>query len=182
MTAPKDAGPTPAGLGARVVALVGGIAALLALALPWASEDNTITVRSDASPVTYEALLARGGEEWTGWGIHAASRLDGHRPVTLLVAMVIVTGTVLVAGTAWATFERPRRIWLAPATAGIALLLLTASFPGLAGVQGRFGGGHITSVEFGVVVWRVSLAVVVAGAVRLALLQEAARPGRRTYQ
>ncbi|GGM69000.1 hypothetical protein ACFFX1_29995 [Dactylosporangium sucinum] len=180
MTAPNASGPTPAGLGARVVALVGAVAALLALSLPWAREDNTFTLQGQLLPA--EALIARGGDEWTGWGIAAASRLDGHRPVAIAVAMVIITGTVVVAGIAWAAFERPRRIWVAPAAAGVALLLFAASFPLLSGVPGRFGPGHITSVEFGVAVWRLALAIVVVGATRLALLQEAVRPSRRTYQ
>ncbi|WP_238017942.1 hypothetical protein KZZ52_20565 [Dactylosporangium sp. AC04546] len=180
MTAPNASGPTPAGLGARVVALVGALVALLALSLPWASEDNTIAVEGQF--FASDALLARGGVEWTGWGIAAASRLDGHRPVTIAVAMVIITGTVVLAGIAWAAFERPRRIWIAPGAAGVALLLFIASFPLLSGVQGRFGAGHITSVEFGVAVWRLALAIVVVGATRLALLQEVVRPGRRAYQ
>jgi len=180
MTAPQDAGPTPAGLGARVVTLVGALVALLALALPWAAEDNTVTLATDTGVAA--TLLTRGGEQWTGWAIHEASRLDGHRPATLPITLTLIVGTVVLVAAAWATFEQPRRIWLAPSTAGAALLVLITSFPGLNGVPGRFGAGHVTSTEFGVVVWRVALVFVIVGAVRLALLQEAARPGRRTYQ
>jgi hypothetical protein len=180
MTAPPEAGPTPAGLGARVVTLVGALAALLALALPWAVEDNTVTV--SAATGGSATLLTRGGDRWTGWAIYGASRLNGHRPVALAIAVILITGTVLLVVAAWATFEKPRMIWLAPATAGVAVLVLVTSIPGLDGVPGRFGAGHVTSTEFGVLVWRLALILVIAGAARLAVLQEAARPGRRTYQ
>jgi hypothetical protein len=190
MTAPQEAesspagarppGPTPAGLGSRVVTLVGALAALLALALPWASEDNTVTVSTDVGGTA--TLLQRGGDVWTGWAIHGASRLDGHRPVTVAVAMLLITGTVALALGAWATFERPRTIWIAPTMAAVALVELIASVPGLDGVAGRFEAGHVATVEFGVVVWRIALAIVVVGAIRLALVQEAIRPGRRDGQ
>ncbi|HTJ40055.1 MAG TPA: hypothetical protein VL738_43200 [Dactylosporangium sp.] len=166
-------GPTPAGIGSRVVALIGALAALLALALPWAREDNTVTVATDLGGTA--TLVQRGGEQWTGWALHGASRLDGHRPITIVMAMAIITATVFLAGAAWATFERPRSIWLAPTMAGAAILTLIVSIPGLNGVAGRFGAGHVTTVEFGVVVWRTAVAVVAVGAARLALLQELSR-------
>ncbi|WP_432992884.1 hypothetical protein [Dactylosporangium sp. CA-233914] len=165
--------PTVAGIGSRVVALVGAVAALLALALPWAREENTVTVATDLGGTA--TLLQRGGDMWTGWALHGASRLDGHRPVTVAMAMLLITATVALALAAWATFERPRSIWLAPTVAAVAVLTLIVSIPGLDGVAGRFGAGHVTTVEFGVVVWRVSLIVVAVGATRLALLQEASR-------
>lgn len=178
--AARPAGPTPAGLGSRVVALVGALVALLALALPWAREDNTVTVDTNVGGTA--TLLQRGGDVWTGWAIHGASRLDGHRPVTVAVAMLLITGTVVLTLAAWATFERPSTIWIAPTMAAVAVVELIASIPALSSVSGRFGAGHIATMEFGVVVWRVALAIVVVGAVRLALLQEAARPGRRATQ
>lgn len=167
------AGPTPAGLGSRLVMLVGALAALLALALPWAREDNTVTVATDIGGTA--TLLQRGGDEWTGWALHGASRLDGHRPVTVVMAMALITATVALAGGAWATFERPRATWLPPAIGAVAALTLIGSVPGLEGVAGRFGAGHLATLEFGVVVWRTALAVVAIGATRLALLQEAGR-------
>ncbi|GAB3826408.1 hypothetical protein ACFPIJ_06480 [Dactylosporangium cerinum] len=170
MTAPQDF--TSAGMGARVVALVGALGAVLALSMPWASEDNTGVAESG------EVLLLRGGVEWTGWGIYGASRLDGHRPVSLTVAMILIAGTVLVAIGAWVAFERTRRRWLPPATAAAAVIALVVSFPGLEGVNGRFGAGHVTTTEFGIVVWRLAIAVVALGSTRLALLQEAAKPLR----
>jgi hypothetical protein len=166
-------GPTPAGLGSRVVALIGALAALLALALPWASEDNAVTVATDIGGTA--TLLQRGGEEWTGWALHGASRLDGHRPIPVVMAMVIITATVFLVGTAWATFERPRSIWIAPSMAAAAILTLIVSIPGLDGIAGRFGAGHTTTVEFGVLVWRTALAIVAVGGIRLALLQETNR-------
>jgi hypothetical protein len=170
MTAPQRAEFTSAGIGARVVALVGALGAVLAMSMPWASEDNTGVAESG------ETLLLRGGVEWTGWGIYGASRLDGHRPVSLTVAMILIAGTVLVALGAWVAFERTRRRWLPPATAAAAVIMLIVSFPGLEGVSGRFGAGHFTVTEFGIVVWRLSIAAVVLGSTRLALLQEAAQP------
>ncbi|WP_433219314.1 hypothetical protein ACQP00_14860 [Dactylosporangium sp. CS-047395] len=165
-------GPTTAGLGSRVVALIGAVAALIALALPWAREDNTVTVETNYGTAT---LLQRGGDVWNGWALHGASRLDGHRPVTVAMAMLIITATVVLVGAAWAAFERPRAIWVAPTMAGVAILTLVVSIPGLDDVAGRFGAGHQTTVEFGLLVWRVALAVVAIGAARLALLQEAGR-------
>ncbi|GAA3292948.1 MULTISPECIES: hypothetical protein [Dactylosporangium] len=165
-------GPTTAGLGSRVVALIGAIAALLALALPWAREDNTVTVETNFGAST---LLQRGGDVWSGWTLHGASRLDGHRPITVAMAMLLITATLVLVGAAWTTFERPRAIWVAPTMAGVALLTLAISMPGLDGVAGKFGAGHVTTPEFGLVVWRTALAVVVVGATRLALLQEASR-------
>jgi hypothetical protein len=170
MTAPQRAGLTSAGMGARVVALVGALGAVLAMSMPWASEDNTGVAQSG------ETLLLRGGVEWTGWGIYGASRLDGHRPVSLTVAMILIAGTVLVALGAWVAFERAGRRWLPPSTAVTAVIMLIVSFPGLEGVSGRFGAGHVTVTEFGIVVWRLSVAAVALGSTRLALLQEAARP------
>jgi hypothetical protein len=172
MTAPQRADLTPAGMGARVVALVGAVAAVLAMSMPWASEDNTGVASSG------ETLLLRGGVEWTGWGIYDASRFDGHRPVALPVAMILIAGTVLVALAAWMAFERIHRRWLPPATAAAGVVMLIVSFPGLEGVNGRFGAGHLTTTEFGVVVWRLAIVAVVLGSTRLALLQEAARPLR----
>jgi hypothetical protein len=172
MTAPQRTEFTAAGIGARVVALVGALAAVLAMSMPWASEDNT------GEFGTGQALLMRGGVEWTGWGIYDASRLDGHRPVSLTVAMILIVGTVAVAVAAWVAFERTRRRWLPPATAAAGVLMLIVSFPGLEGVNGRFGAGHITTTEFGVVVWRLAVAAVVLGSTRLALLQEATQPLR----
>lgn len=169
MTAPQRAEVGSAGMGARVVALVGALGAVLALSMPWASEENTGVAE------TGEVLLLRGGSEWTGWSIYGASRLDGHRPVPLTVAMILIAGTVLLAVGAWVAFERTRR-WVAPATAAVAVIVLVVSFPGLDGVNGRFGAGHLTTTEFGVVVWRLAVAAVVLGSIRLALLQEAAQP------
>ncbi|WP_433060566.1 hypothetical protein [Dactylosporangium sp. CS-033363] len=168
-----SAGPSTAGLGSRVVALIGAIAALIALALPWAREDNTVTVETDYG--TTATLLQRGGDVWNGWALHGASRLDGHRPVTVAMAMLIITATVVLVGAAWAAFERPRAIWVAPTMAAVAILTLIVSIPGLDDVAGRFGAGHVTTVEFGLLVWRVGLAVVAVGAARLALLQETGR-------
>jgi hypothetical protein len=170
-------GPTPAGLGSRVVALVGALAALLALALPWAREDNTVNASTELGGTA--TLLQRGGEHWSGWALHGASRLDGHRPITVVMAMVVITSTVFLVGAAWATFERPRSLWIAPAMAAAAILTLIATIPGLNGIAGRFGAGHVTTVEFGVLVWRTALAVVAVGALRLALLQEASRRRHR---
>ncbi|WP_432841216.1 hypothetical protein [Dactylosporangium sp. CA-092794] len=167
-------GPSIAGLGSRVVTLVGALAALFALALPWAREDNTITVGTDLGDTA--TLLQRGGDQWTGWALHGASRLDGHRPVTVAMAMLLITATVVLAGAAWTAFERPRTPWLAPGVAGVAVLTLVASIPGLDGVAGRFGAGYVTTVEFGVVVWRTALIVAAVGAARLALLQRIGRP------
>ncbi|MER7008023.1 hypothetical protein ABT297_33945 [Dactylosporangium sp. NPDC000555] len=165
--------PTPAWIGSRVVTLVGALAALLALALPWAREDNTVTVATDFGGTA--TLLQRGGDVWTGWTLHGAGRLDGHRPVTVAFAMLLITATVVLAGAAWAAFERPRSVWIAPTMAVVAILTLIISVPGLGGVAGRFGSGQVTTVEFGVVVWRTALAVVAVGAARLALLQETSR-------
>ncbi|MDG6108563.1 hypothetical protein Daura_14295 [Dactylosporangium aurantiacum] len=170
MTAPQRAEFSLAGMGARVVALVGALGAVLAMSMPWASEDNTGVAESG------EVLLLRGGVEWTGWGIYGASRLDGHRPVSLTVAMILIAGTVLVAIGAWVAFERTRRRWLPPATAAAAAVMLIVSFPGLEGVNGRFGTGHTTVTEFGIIVWRLAVAAVLLGSTRLALLQEAAPP------
>ncbi|MEV6926626.1 hypothetical protein AB0M46_19285 [Dactylosporangium sp. NPDC051485] len=190
MSAPQEATAGPAeetaapvvqasaaGTGSRVVALVGALGALFALALPWAREDNTVTVATDLGGTA--TLLQRGGEQWSGWALHGASHLDGHRPVTVVMAMVLITSTAVLIGGAWATFERPRSAWIAPAMAAVAILALLVSMPGLDGVAGRFGTGHVTTVEFGVTVWRTALAVVAAGATRLALLQEAARRRQR---
>ncbi|MGI5239162.1 hypothetical protein [Dactylosporangium sp. CA-139066] len=170
---PTPPGPTPAGFGSRVVALVGALAALLALALPWARQENTVTVATDVGGTA--TLLQHGGEEWSGWALHGASHLDGHRPIPVVMAMAIITATVFLVGTAWAAFERPRSVWIAPTMAAAAIATLIVSIPGLDGVAGRFGAGHTTTVEFGVLVWRTSLAVVATGATRLALLQEASR-------
>jgi hypothetical protein len=178
MSSPLDAagsappGPTPAGLGSRVVALGGAIAALLALALPWAREENTVTVGTDRGGT---ATLLERGDAWSGWALYGASRLDGHRPVSIVMAMLLITATVVLVGAAWATFERPRSIWIAPAMAAVALLTLIVSFPGLEDVRGRFGAGHTMTLEFGVVVWRIAFALVAVGGARLALLQEASR-------
>ncbi|MFG2039751.1 hypothetical protein [Dactylosporangium sp. NPDC048998] len=166
-------GPPPTGIGSRVVTLVGALAALLALGLPWAREDNTVTVATDVGGTA--TLLQSGGDVWTGWALHGASRLDGHRPVTVAFAMLLITATVVLVGGAWTTFERPRSIWIAPTMAAVAILTLIISVPGLDGVAGRFGSGQVTSVEFGVVVWRTALGVVAVGAARLALLQETNR-------
>jgi len=57
-------------LGGRVLALVGGAAATLALCLPWASEDETVTVGEFGS----SQALVRGGDEWTGWNLGGAPR------------------------------------------------------------------------------------------------------------
>ncbi|MEV8512306.1 hypothetical protein [Dactylosporangium sp. NPDC051484] len=165
--------PSPVGIGSRVVALVGALAAVLALALPWAREDNTVTVATDFGETA--TLLQRGGDVWTGWALHGASRLDGHRPVTVAFAMLLITATVVLVGAAWATFERPRSIWIAPTTAVVAIVTLIISVPGLDGIAGRFGSGQVTTVEFGVAVWRTALAVVAVGATRLTLLQETIR-------
>lgn len=171
MTAPQRAEFTAAGMGARVVALVGALGAVLAMSMPWASEVNTGVAESG------QVLLLAGGVEWTGWGIYDASRLDGHRPVSLTVAMILIAGTVLVAIAAWVAFERTRRRWLPPATAAAATIMLVVSFPGLDGISGRFGTGHTATTEFGIVVWRLAVAAVALGSTRLALLQEdAARP------
>lgn len=170
MTAPQRAEFTSAGMGARVVALVGALGAVFAMSMPWASEDNTGVAESG------EVLLLRGGVEWTGWGIYDASPLDGHRPVSLTVAMILIAGTVLLAVAAWVAFEQTRRRWLPPATAAAAAVMVIVSYPGLEGVNGRFGAGHVTVTEFGVVVWRLAVTAVVLGSARLAVLQQAAQP------
>ncbi|GAA2383329.1 hypothetical protein [Dactylosporangium salmoneum] len=190
MSAPQEAAAGPAeepvapvaqastaGIGSRVVALAGALAALFALALPWAREDNTVTVATDVGGTA--TLLQRGGDQWSGWALHGASHLDGHRPVTVAMAMLLITSTAVLAGGAWATFERPRSVWIAPTMAAVAILTLLVSIPGLDGVARRFGAGHVTTVEYGVTVWRIALAVVAVGAARLALLQEAARRRQR---
>lgn len=172
MTAPQHPELTSAGVGARVVALVGALCAVLAMSMPWVSEELTGTAESG------QVLVLRGGDEWTGWGIYGASRFNGHRPVSLTVAMILIAGTVLIALAAWVAFERTRRRWLPPATAAVAAVLLIVSFPGLEGVGGRYGAGHFVTTEFGIVVWRLAIAAVMLGSTRLALLQEAARPLR----
>ena len=92
--------------------------------------------------------------------------------------MILIAGTVLVALGAWVAFEQTRRRWLPAATAAAAVIMLIVSFPGLEGVNGRFGTGHYTTTEFGIVVWRLAVAAVALGSTRLALLQETARPLR----
>ncbi len=172
MTAPQRADFTSAGMGARVVALVGALGGVLAMSMPWASEEVTGTAESG------QVLLLRGGDTWTGWGIYGASRFNGHRPVSLTVAMILIAGTVLVALAAWVAFERTRLRWLPPVTAAAAAIMLIVSFPGLEGVSGRLTASHSVSTEFGIVVWRLALVAVVLGSTRLALLQEAAKPLR----
>jgi hypothetical protein len=152
-------------VGARVLAMSGAVGALLAMCLPWAYEENVVTVGSST-------VVARGGVEWTGWGLHDASRLDSHRPVSLVVLLLIAIGTVGLLAGAWLAFERRNRAWIPRATALLAFLLLVASFALLNHIPGTFGLGHVTTTRYGVDAWRLSVLIALLGAARLAVLFE----------
>lgn len=149
-------------MGARVLMLTGAVGALLALCLPWVYEESAVTVGSSTA-------VGTNSDEWTGWTLHGASRLDTHEPVSLLVYLIVIVGTAALLVGAWLAFERAERAWVPRSTAGVAALLLVASFPLLSGVSGTFGAGHLTTTRYGIIAWRVALAVVLAGAVRLSL-------------
>jgi hypothetical protein len=152
-------------LGARVLALTGAVGAALAMCLPWAYEENVVTVGSST-------VVARGGVEWTGWGLYGASGLDSHRPVSLAVLLVIAIGTVALLAGAWLAFERRDRVWIPRVTALLAGLLLVASFVLLNHIPGTFGLGHVTTRRYGIDAWRLSLLIALLGAARLAVLFE----------
>jgi hypothetical protein len=156
-------------LGARVLTLVGAAAAALALALPCATEDRTVSVEG------HSELLTRGGERWSGWNLAATSGLDGHRPVPVVVWLLVIVGTLALLAFAWLGFERVRRRWIAPVTAAVAAVLLVGSVWMFGGIAGTYGAGHLTRVEAGVPVWRCAVGLVLLGALRLAALDEAPR-------
>ena len=158
-------------LGGRVLALVGGAAATLALCLPWASEDETVTVGEFGS----SQALVRGGDEWTGWNLGGASTLDSHRPVPLVVAALLILLTLGLLAVCWLGFEwadRAASAWLPRATAAAALVLLVASLFAVSGIDGTFGAGHLVTVEEGVLFWQASVGLVLVAATRVAILQE----------
>jgi hypothetical protein len=155
-------------LGGRVLALVGGAAATLALCLPWASEDETVTV----GEFTSSQALVRGGDEWTGWNLGGTSALDSHRPVPLVVATLLILLTLGLLAVCWLGFEWADRTWLPRATAAAALVLLVASLFAFSGIDGTFGAGHLVTVEEGVPFWRASVALVLVAATRVVILQE----------
>ena len=156
-------------MGGRVLALVGGAAATLALCLPWASEDETRTIGGD---VGGSEALTRGGDEWTGWNLGGSSVLDTHRPVPLVVAALLILLTLGLLALCWLGFERADRAWLPRATAATALVLLVASLFAFSGIDGTFGAGHLVTVEEGVLFWRASVGLVLVAATRVAILQE----------
>lgn len=159
--------------GARVLALAGAAGATLALGLPWVRELDKIKVTG----VTEEVST---GDDvvWTGWTLGGASRLDGHRPVSLIVAVLLVAGTLALLAGCWLAFESERR-WLALSTIGLAAVLLIASFPLLSGVPGTYGLGHPTDRDFGVVVWRTSVFLALLGTLRIGVLRESAARATR---
>jgi hypothetical protein len=150
----------------RLVALVGAAAAVLALGLPWASEDETWHVGGEIGGAD---ALTRGGDEWTGWNLGGTSAMDSHRPVPLVVAALLILLTVGLLALCWLGFERAS---LARVTAAAALLLLVASLFAFHGIGGTFGADHLVTVEEGVLVWRLAVGLVLVGATRVALLQE----------
>jgi hypothetical protein len=163
---------TLAAIGARVLTLTGAVGATLAMCLPWAYEENVVTVGTST-------VVARGGMEWTGWGLHDASRLDSHRPVSLVPLLLLAIGTVALLAGAWLAFERRHRVWIPRATALVAAVLLVAGFVLLNHVPGTFGAGHVTTTRYGVVVWRLAVLLVLLGAARLSVLFEIrSREGR----
>jgi hypothetical protein len=156
-------GGTLAATGARVLALSGAVGALLAMCLPWASEENVVTVG-------FSTVVAEGGDEWTGWGLYGASRLDGHRVVSLAGFLLLALGTVALLAGAWLAFERGQRRWVAGSTGLLAGVLLVASLVVLNHVPGTFGAGHVTTTRYGVEAWRLAVFVAMLGALRLAVL------------
>jgi len=148
-------------LGARVVALAGAIATVLALSLPWVYEHDTTVVRED-DPVLRREVLTPDGEQWTGWTLYSPGD-------NAAAAVLAIGGSLLVLIACWVSFEERRRRWLAPATAGLALVLLIASVPILNNLD--------VPTTFGIGVWRLALVFVLLGSVRLALAEEEA--GRR---
>jgi hypothetical protein len=165
--------PTLPVTGARVLALIGAVCALLTMSLPWAYEENLVRIDTPNADVT---VVERGSVEWTGWTLHGASRLDGHHPVSLVVFLLFVIGTVALLAGAWLTFERGHRLWIPRTVALVAAALLVVSFPLLSDIAGTFGEGHVTTTRYGIIAWRVSVLVCLLGALRQLVLFE--RPTR----
>jgi hypothetical protein len=156
-------------VGARVLALVGALLALLALGLPWARQDST-------KVIDYETVLLHDGMRWTGWGLHVASRLDGQRPTSAALVFVLVGGSLVLVLGAWLSFELPRAAWLPMVMALIAAALLVGSFVAtrhLAGAEAIVGTSDDDRTiigEYGPAIWRIAMLAVLLATVRLGLL------------
>jgi len=100
MTDP-EAAPAGAITGARVLALIGAAGATLALSLPWVRELDPVKAGS-AEVSTGDDVV------WIGWTLGGAGRLDGHRPVPLIGAVLLVAGTLALLAGCWLAFERER--------------------------------------------------------------------------
>ncbi|GAB3305836.1 hypothetical protein EK0264_05170 [Epidermidibacterium keratini] len=137
--------PTPATARSAAQILSAGCAvlALITLGLPFAEKYFWLD--------THKWM-----ETFTGFTIGSASRMDGHRPVPVAVAVIVIAGTVLLAALAWAAVETDRS-GISATAAVLAVALVFFSMPALSGIDGEFGAGHDQFSAFGIGLWRLML-------------------------
>jgi hypothetical protein len=154
---------TIAQLGGRVLALIGAAVAIVTLPLPWA--------------VQYREGAENPPDQWSGWNLHGASHLDGHRPVSLATVILFVAGSVALLILTWYAFERPAARWTAYAGFGLALILLILSFVLVSGVPSNRGVSDRVELTYGIEIWRLALIATMLGAARWGVLQEREKQG-----
>lgn len=161
-------------LGARVLALVAAFAAVLALCLPWAQQAETKKVDGDL-------FLLRGGVEWTGWGLHAASTLNGQRPAGVACVVILAGGSLILLLGTWLAFERPRSDWLAKLMALLALVLVLGSLWATRDLHGTdaYADHDVITTGYGVTVWRIAVLAALFATVRHGVLMEQQGPKTR---
>lgn len=152
--------------GARVVAVAAGLAAVVSLTLPWATQEYVRDLPDGIADVDSV------GAHWSGWGLHGASHVDGHRPLPLLVVVLIVLATVALFALSWLAWEAESARWPAVSGLAVALALIVAGFPLLTAIQDHGTETRVVTAEFGFVLWRVAVLLTFLGLARLGVLQE----------
>jgi len=152
-------------VGARVLALVGALVAVLALGLPWAQQEYT-------KVIDHDPFLLHGGMRWTGWGLHTASSIDGERPMSVAWVVVLAGGSLILLLGAWLSFELPRSAWLPMIMALIAAVLLLGSFWATRHLVGTSDGARTITTEYGPAIWRTAMLAVLFATVRLGLIMD----------
>jgi hypothetical protein len=151
-------------LASRVIMAISSVLALFALGLPFALESGS------TSRFLGERVFG-GTETWPGWSLARKSHIDGHLPIPLAAATILVVATACLVVLAWLALERPTT-WMLAASALIGVALLIGSVVIGNEVQGNFGDGHQGATGSGLGVFRVALLLVVVAAMRAAVQSE----------
>ncbi|MEV6491305.1 hypothetical protein AB0M20_22220 [Actinoplanes sp. NPDC051633] len=152
--------------GARIVAVGGALAALLTLPLPWAAQEHETGLPDNIG--TVDAV----GPHWSGWGLSGAGWLNSHRPLPLLVVVLVALGTLALFALSWMAAERDEAGRLTVSALAVGVALAVAGFPLLNAIQDDSVDGRFVSAEFGFVLWRVAVLLTLAGLARARILQE----------